>query len=78
MSRDVTRPSRPGQDLGASPYTFISPDAPHRPHDHPHDEDIAAFSLCKVIRKDSDDPASPYHWQPKESFRAVSRFYLVH
>lgn len=64
--------------LGASPYTFISPDAPHRPHDRPHDEDIAAFSLCKVIRKDPNDPASPYHWHPKESFHAVSRFYLVH
>ncbi|TCC59459.1 abortive phage infection protein [Kribbella pittospori] len=52
--------------------------ASHRPQDRPHDEDIAAFSLSKVIRKDSDDPASPYHWQPKESFRAVSRLYLVH
>ncbi len=33
--------------LGASMYTFISPDAPHRPNDRPHDEDMAAFSLCK-------------------------------
>ncbi|WP_433163075.1 hypothetical protein [Kribbella sp. CA-247076] len=64
--------------LGASPYTFISPDAPHRPHDRPHDEDMAAFSLCKVIRKNDDDPASPYRWEPKKSFRSVSRFYLTH
>ena len=48
--------------LGASPYTFISPDVPDRPDDRPHDEDIAAFSLCKVIRTTSSDPASPYRW----------------
>ncbi|MFI5690920.1 hypothetical protein ACIA58_03685 [Kribbella sp. NPDC051586] len=61
--------------LGASPYTFISPDAPHRPHDRPHDEDMAAFSLCKVLRTHDADPASPYHWFPKKSFHAVSAFY---
>jgi hypothetical protein len=64
--------------LGASMYTFISPDAPHRPNDRPHDEDIAAFSLCKVLRKDSDDPASPYRWEPKKSFHAVARYYATH
>ncbi|MDX2974035.1 hypothetical protein [Kribbella solani] len=61
--------------LGASPYTFISPDAPHRPHDRPHDEDIAAYSLCKVHRSDDANPASRYHWRPKKSFHAVSRIY---
>ena len=61
--------------LGASPYTFISPDAPHRPHDRPHDEDMAAYSLCKVLRVRDDDPASPYRWEPKKSFHAVSTFY---
>jgi hypothetical protein len=60
--------------LGASPYTFISPDAPHRT-ERKYDADIAAFSLCKVIRRRSDDPASPYRWEPKESFAAVSGFY---
>ncbi|TDW17565.1 abortive phage infection protein [Kribbella kalugense] len=64
--------------LGASPYTFISPDAPHRPHDRPHDEDMAAFSLCKVLRYDDTDPASPYRWLPKKSFQSVARFYLTH
>ncbi|GAA1680155.1 hypothetical protein GCM10009745_25150 [Kribbella yunnanensis] len=61
--------------LGASMYTFISPDAPHRPDDRPHDEDIAAYSLCKVLRKDPDDPASPYRWEPKKSFHAVANYY---
>jgi hypothetical protein len=62
--------------LGAAPYTFISPDAPHRPNDRPHDEDMAAFSLCKVLRYDDANPASPYYWLPKQSFHAVSRAYL--
>ncbi|GAA1550377.1 hypothetical protein GCM10009804_03700 [Kribbella hippodromi] len=61
--------------LGASPYTFISPDAPHRPHDRPHDEDIAAYSLCKVYRSDDTNPASRYYWLPKKSFHAMSRIY---
>lgn len=61
--------------LGASMYTFISPDAPHRPNDRPHDEDMAAFSLCKVIRRTPSDPASPYRWEPKKSFHAVSNYY---
>lgn len=60
--------------LGASPYTFISPDAPHRKA-RKYDEDIAAFSLCKVIRDRSNDPGSPYRWEPKKSFDAVSAFY---
>lgn len=62
--------------LGASPYTFISPDAPHR-RERKYDEDIAAFSLCKVIRQNSPDPASKYRWEPKKSFYAVSNFYAT-
>jgi hypothetical protein len=62
--------------LGASMYTFISPDAPHR-EERNYDEDIAAFSLCRVIRQNSSDPASKYRWEPKKSFHAVSRFYAL-
>ncbi|HEY3561276.1 MAG TPA: hypothetical protein VGL05_27615, partial [Kribbella sp.] len=62
--------------LGASPYTFISPDAPHRPHDRPHDEDMAAFSLCKVLRYEDTNPASPYYWLPKKAFHAVSQLFV--
>ena len=36
---------------------------------------IAAFSLCTVLRDHDADPASPYRWQPKKSFHAVSAFY---
>jgi hypothetical protein len=60
--------------LGAAPYTFISPDNPHLP-DPKYDLDIAAFSLCKVIRKRPLDPASPYRWEPKKSFHAVAALY---
>lgn len=63
--------------LGVSPYTFISPDAPHR-EERKYDEDIAAFSLMKVIQERSWDPASAYRWEPKKSFHAVSRFYRTH
>ncbi|WP_343975066.1 hypothetical protein, partial [Kribbella koreensis] len=62
--------------LGAAMYTFISPDAPHR-KERKYDEDIAAFSLCKVIRQTSSDPASKYRWEPKKSFHAVSDFYAT-
>jgi len=62
--------------LGAAPYTFISPDVPHR-KERKYDEDIAAFSLCKVIRQTSSDPASKYRWEPKKSFEAVSRYYAT-
>jgi hypothetical protein len=61
--------------LGASPYTFISPDAPHRADDPQHDDDIAGYGLVKVIREDSWDPASPYRWEPKKSFQAVREIY---
>lgn len=62
--------------LGAAPYSFISPDMPHLPGGPAkYDLDTAAFSLCKVIRKRPADPESPYRWEPKKSFEAVSALY---
>lgn len=58
--------------LGASAYTFISPDSPHSPIPR-YDLDMASFGLVKVIRRDHADPASPYRWEPKLSFHAVAR-----
>ena len=58
--------------LGASPYTFIAPDMPHSPSPR-FDLDMASYGLVKVIRRDHADPASPYHWEPKQSFLAVAR-----
>jgi hypothetical protein len=40
-----------------------------------YDLDIASFSLCKVIRKNQADEASPYRWEPKKSFDAVATIY---
>jgi hypothetical protein len=40
-----------------------------------YDLDIASFSLCKVTRLHPRDEASPYFWEPKKSFHAVSRSY---
>ncbi|MFD4830919.1 abortive phage infection protein [Streptomyces uncialis] len=58
--------------LGASVYGFIATDSPHSPVPR-FDLDVASFSVVKVIRRDHADPASPYHWEPKQSFFAVAR-----
>ncbi|MFI8438036.1 abortive phage infection protein [Streptomyces sp. NPDC079020] len=57
-------------------YAFSAPDTPHRPDDPLHDLDMATYSLVKTIRDgDPDDPASPWHWEPKESFHALARHF---
>jgi hypothetical protein len=60
---------------GASIYNFISPDMPHSPVRR-YDLDIASYSLVETIREEFADPASPYHWRPKQSFHAVARYNL--
>ncbi|MET9757868.1 abortive phage infection protein [Streptomyces sp. NPDC006372] len=59
----------------AMTFEFVSPDAPHRPDDPRLDLDMAAYSLTKVIKDRPDDPASGWHWEPKEAFHAVARRY---
>lgn len=53
-------------------YQFVTQDAPHRPDDPRHDLDLASYSLTKTIWKRPDDPATGWHWEPKESFRALA------
>ncbi|WAL96740.1 abortive phage infection protein [Streptomyces sp. Je 1-369] len=53
-------------------YQFVSPELPHRPDSPRHDLDVASYGLAKALRKRPDDPASPWHWEPKESFRALA------
>ncbi|GGR88469.1 hypothetical protein GCM10010252_29130 [Streptomyces aureoverticillatus] len=53
-------------------YQFVTPDAPHR-RQRRYDLDIASYSLTKAIWKTEDDPTARWHWEPKESFHAVSR-----
>lgn len=59
---------------GAMAYTFVTPDAPHRTTPR-LDLDMASYSLVKVIRDHPADPNSPWHWEPKESFRALAAAY---
>lgn len=59
---------------GAMAYTFVTPDAPHRTNPR-LDLDMAGYSLVKVIRDHPADPNSPWHWEPKESFRALAGAY---
>ncbi|HYN96409.1 MAG TPA: abortive infection protein, partial [Pilimelia sp.] len=61
--------------LGASPYQFVAPDAPHLPGLPRQDWDTASFAVCATIRADPDDEASPYTLRPKRAFHAVARHY---
>lgn len=58
----------------AMAYTFVTPDAPHR-RERRLDLDMASYSLVKVIRDRPADPDSPWHWEPKESFKALAGEY---
>lgn len=58
----------------AMAYTFVTPDAPHRAEPR-LDLDMASYSLVRTVRDRPSDPSSPWHWEPKESFRALARAY---
>lgn len=58
----------------AMAYTFVTPDAPHRRTPR-LDLDMASYSLVKAVKDHPDDPASDWHWEPKESFHALARRY---
>ncbi|MEV0734745.1 abortive phage infection protein [Streptomyces sp. NPDC050549] len=60
---------------GAMAFEFVTPDAPHRAHDPRHDLDMASYALTRTIEDRPFDPTSPWHWEPKEAFRAVGRHY---
>ncbi|MFC8564919.1 abortive phage infection protein [Streptomyces sp. NPDC057245] len=59
----------------AMAFEFLTPDAPHRPGDPLHDLDMASYALTKPLSDHPDDPASPWHWEPKEAFHALARAY---
>ncbi|MET8446862.1 abortive phage infection protein [Streptomyces sp. NPDC005209] len=63
----------------AMAFEFVTPDAPHRPDDPRHDLDMASYSLTKTIKDRPDDPASDWHWEPKEAFHTLaSRYARAH
>ncbi|MFD3925984.1 abortive phage infection protein [Streptomyces sp. NPDC058614] len=59
----------------AMAFTFVAPDSPHLPQDPRHDLDMASYGIVKPIKDRPGDPASDWHWEPKESFRALARQY---
>ncbi|MFE4547160.1 MULTISPECIES: abortive phage infection protein [unclassified Streptomyces] len=64
----------------AMAYTFVTPDAPHRPHDPRHDLDTASYALVRTV--EDRRPGAPHtagrYWEPKESFHALARHYARH
>ncbi|MFE2421150.1 abortive phage infection protein [Streptomyces hokutonensis] len=60
---------------GAMAFEFVTPDAPHRADDPRHDLDMASYAITKTVEDRPGDPSSPWHWEPKEAFRAVARRY---
>lgn len=59
----------------AMAFEFVTPDAPHRPDNPRYDLDLASYGITKTIKDRPDDPASGWHWEPKEAFHAVARRY---
>ncbi|OLZ74621.1 abortive phage infection protein [Streptomyces sp. IMTB 2501] len=59
----------------AMAFEFVTPDAPHRPGDPRHDLDLASYALTRTIKDRPDDPASGWHWEPKEAFHALAHRY---
>ncbi|MEU3858695.1 abortive phage infection protein [Streptomyces sp. NPDC028722] len=59
----------------AMAFEFVTPDAPHRPGDPRHDLDMASYAVTKTLKDRPDDPASDWHWEPKEAFHALARRY---
>lgn len=59
----------------AMAFEFVTPDAPHRPDNPRYDLDLASYAITKPIRTHPDDPNSPWHWEPKEAYRALAHRY---
>ncbi|NGO47275.1 abortive phage infection protein [Streptomyces ureilyticus] len=59
----------------AMTFEFITADAPHRPDNPRYDLDMASYAIVKPLKDRPDDPASDWHWEPKQAFHAVARHY---
>ncbi|MFH8615734.1 abortive phage infection protein [Streptomyces sp. NPDC017979] len=59
----------------AMAFEFLTADAPHRADSPRHDLDMASYAIVKPIKDDPADPASDWHWEPKEAFHALARRY---
>ncbi|MFF8926672.1 abortive phage infection protein [Streptomyces longwoodensis] len=59
----------------AMAFEFVTPDSPHRPDDPRHDLDLGSYALTRTVQDRPGDPASDWHWEPKEAFHALARRY---
>ncbi|MEU9608172.1 abortive phage infection protein [Streptomyces sp. NPDC048057] len=59
----------------AMAFEFLTADAPHRADSPRHDLDLASYAIVKPIKDEPADPASDWHWEPKEAFHALARRY---
>jgi hypothetical protein len=55
-------------------FTFVTPEAEHHPEPR-YDLDMASYAIVKPIRDRPGDPASDWHWEPKEAFHTLARAY---
>lgn len=55
-------------------FTFVTPEAEHHPEPR-YDIDMASYGIVKPIRQRPGDPASDWHWEPKEAFHTLARAY---
>ncbi|MFI7025688.1 abortive infection protein [Micromonospora sp. NPDC049900] len=61
---------------GVAVSEFIHPTHPFSV-DPRVDLDVASMALVRTIREYHDDPASPYRWEPKQSFHALAARYAA-
>ncbi|WP_211225474.1 abortive phage infection protein [Amycolatopsis nigrescens] len=59
----------------AMAFEFVTPDAQHRRDEPRYDVDMASYSIVKPIKDRPDDPASDWHWEPKQAFHALAKAY---
>ncbi|MFB6815792.1 abortive phage infection protein [Streptomyces sp. NPDC056347] len=58
----------------AMAFEFVTADAPHSPVPR-YDLDMASYAVVKPVKDRFDDPASDWHWEPKQAFHALARCY---
>ncbi|BCJ47427.1 hypothetical protein GCM10010168_17850 [Actinoplanes ianthinogenes] len=55
-------------------FTFVTPEAEHR-REPRYDLDMASYAIVKPVRERPGDPASDWHWVPKQAFHTLARAY---
>lgn len=71
--RDLRTYRRFGKPLSIS--EFVTPGSWHWPGDPVHDLDTVSYAIVKPVQDTPGDPESPWHWEPKEAYRALASRY---